>query len=62
MLRNVNPPTFNPDRFDITINYDDPVGSRIIQVQAADGDQVSISTLINERFVTGDKHSQIPVF
>ncbi|XP_062579030.1 protocadherin Fat 3-like [Saccostrea cucullata] len=53
MLRNVNPPVFTPDRFDININYDDPVGSRIIQVQAADADQDNL-----QYSITGDAACQ----
>lgn len=41
MLRNSNPPSFTPDTFSVSVNYDDVVGKRIIQVQAADADQVS---------------------
>lgn len=41
MRRNSNPPTFTPDSFSISVNYDDPVGKRVLQVQAADVDQVS---------------------
>lgn len=41
MLRNSNPPTFTPDSFSTSVNYDDPVGQRVLQVQAADVDQVS---------------------
>nr|XP_034314272.1 protocadherin Fat 4 isoform X3 [Crassostrea gigas] len=39
MLRNSNPPTFTPDSFSTSVNYDDPVGQRVLQVQAADVDR-----------------------
>lgn len=42
MLRNSNPPTFTPDSFSISVNYDDPVGKRVLQVQATDVDLVSV--------------------
>lgn len=41
MMRNSNPPRFTPDSLSISLNYDDPVGKRVLQVQAADIDQVS---------------------